>query len=75
MAESEHARPSGSIRATAPNAFGQIVLAQILFSFLKQHPEFKDFVVQLPISLSFAKFSGHFSFYYIPSSCRRHRLW
>ncbi|MCX2945620.1 LysR family transcriptional regulator [Rahnella perminowiae] len=37
-AKSEHARPSGLIRMSAPNAFGQIVLAQILFSFLEQHP-------------------------------------
>lgn len=37
-AESEHAMPSGLIRLSAPSAFGQVVLAPKLFSFLVEHP-------------------------------------
>ncbi|UBT80450.1 LysR family transcriptional regulator [Pseudomonas amygdali] len=46
-AQSEHAAPSGLIRLSAPSAFGQVVLAPRLFSFLAEHP-----AVRLDLRLS-----------------------
>lgn len=37
-AEAEHTEPSGLVRVSAPNSFGQAVLAPKMFEFLNQHP-------------------------------------